>query len=794
MNKMDFDDNTELFQSFTSEGQDLLDQVEPQLIDLQDKAENDSQLDGEVLNSIFRMFHTIKGSAGFLELTNLQKVTHEAETILDLYRSGKLKPNPEHIRLLLHTCDFIRKILSNIEQYMNDKGFEIEAGEIVKNLTEAYSGKGKNTKISRKEKNTKISNSSSFETCSQPVEELSLKDDSQSDSSAATGSALILTITPEMVDQFVKESLDLLDTLEQALLDVEKTPENMEHIGISFRTLHTFKGNCGLLGYGDMEKLSHKCESLLEYMRSGEIKADIQTIRMILNIVDSLRDGVTDISKGGSGAVQGCNLLIEFLDDEIKGLTITTDIACDSGDTEKSISEDVQDLSEIEQESKSTVQIPEENEQQSDNDSPASSQTQVTKSSSPTTDGTSSTGQSAVRKDIRIDLDRVDKLLDLVGELSLASIMVIQNPDIRAISHRNFDRAAHHLDKIISEIQHVSMSLRMIPITGIFRKMIRLVHDLSFKAGKKVILKTVGEETEVDKTVADNISDPLVHIVRNSIDHGIEPPEEREKLGKNPTGTVFIEAKNEGGEVWIVVRDDGRGLNREKIIEKAISRGLINGDGSDLRDNEVFKFIFEPGFSTAEKITEISGRGVGMDVVNKNMEKLNGNVDVLSIRGVGTTITLRIPLTLATMDGMLVQVGASRYTIPLMSIHECIKPKAKEITVTMDGQEIVQVRGELLPVIRIHEIFKITPEHYELEEGHLIILQHHDQSFCIAVDRIIGQQQVVIKGLTEYLGNVRCVSGCTILGDGEVSLILDVGGLLEYASTNSFSNQVECQK
>ena len=447
MNKMDFDDNTELFQSFTSEGQDLLDQVEPQLIDLQDKAENDSQLDGEVLNSIFRMFHTIKGSAGFLELTNLQKVTHEAETILDLYRSGKLKPNPEHIRLLLHTCDFIRKILSNIEQYMNDKGFEIEAGEIVKNLTEAYSGKVQNTKVSRKEKNIKkVSNSSSFETCSQPVEELSLKDDSQSDSSAATGSALILTITPEMVDQFVKESLDLLDTLEQALLDVEKTPENMEHIGISFRTLHTFKGNCGLLGYGDMEKLSHKCESLLEYMRSGEIKADIQTIRMILNIVDSLRDGVTDISKGGSGAVQGCNLLIEFLDDEIKGLTITNDIACDSGDTEKSISEDVQDLSEIEQEPKSTVQISEENEQQSDNDSPVSSQTQVTKSTSPTTDGTSSTGQSAVRKDIRIDLDRVDKLLDLVGELSLASIMVIQNPDIRAISHRNFDRAAHHLD------------------------------------------------------------------------------------------------------------------------------------------------------------------------------------------------------------------------------------------------------------------------------------------------------------------------------------------------------------
>jgi len=789
MSDMDLNDNAELFDTFISEGHDMLDEVEPRLIELQERTESDSRIDGEVLNSIFRIFHTIKGTAGFLELDNLQKVTHEAETLLDLYRSGKVRPAPEHVRLLLRTSDFIRNILANIERYMHDRGFELEAEKIVEELSGLYKGEGK-----------KKRDSGRLLPGGGAVEE---KAEAGGENPPSPGGEveMNITITREMVEQFVKESADLLEDLENSLLAVENEPDDAEHVENSFRTLHTFKGNCGFLGFGDLEMLSHKTESLLEYMRDGVIKPDKQTVRMVLNIVDTLREGVVDVAKGGSGEVNGCGLLVEFLEDEIKeslknsGAAETSGIS-EGGEPEGGGKEEGEGnpAEEGERTGGADGIVSEENVPESRGEPEPLLQPEAEKAAQPSKMAGEDPGsQPVVRKDIRVDLEKVDKLVDLVGELALAEVMVIQNPDLQGVSHSNFDRAAHQLDKIISEIQYVSMSLRMIPIAGIFRKMIRLVHDLSYKTGKKVRLETSGEETEIDKTVADNIGDPLVHIVRNAIDHGIEPPEERGKLGKNPMGKVSIEAKHEGGEVWIVIRDDGRGLDREKILEKALARGLVNGDGSELSDEEVFRFIFEPGFSTAGRISEISGRGVGMDVVRKNMEKINGTVDVHSIPGRGTTITLRIPLTLATMEGMLVQVGRSRYTVPLMSIRECIKPEPRDITVSIDGQEIVKVRGELLPVIRLHDLFGIIPEHYELEQGHLIILQHRDQSFCIAVDRIIGQQQVVIKGLSEYIGNVRCVSGCTILGDGEVSLILDVGAIYETAASGPVREQVECR-
>jgi len=792
MSDMDLNDNAELFDTFISEGYELLDEVEPRLIELQERTESDSCVDGEVLNSIFRIFHTIKGTAGFLELSNLQKVTHEAETLLDLYRSGKVEPTPEHVRLLLRTCDFIRKILTNIEQYMHDKGFEPEAEKIVEDLAGLYRGGGEEEEKKEGEPETTAGGEGAGEN-EKSGEELPPPGDEP---------GMDMIVTKEMVEQFVKEGLDLLEELESSLLTVENEPDNREHIENSFRTLHTFKGNCGFLGFGDLERLSHKTESLLEYMRDGAIKPDKQTVRMVLNIVDTLKEGVADVADGGNGAINGCELLVEFLDDEIKaslgeGGGTKQPVSSGGGAPEEEGYDGIESAPGKEGDE---TNVPESAVRRDDVPGTSGSRdarpgSGVEKErTSPGESGGAPVSHSAVRKDIRVDLEKVDKLVDLVGELALAEDMVIQNPDLQGMSHDNFDRAAHQLDKIISEIQYVSMSLRMIPIAGIFRKMIRLVHDLSYKTGKKVRLETAGEETEIDKTVADNIGDPLVHIVRNAIDHGIETPEEREKLGKNPIGKVSIEAKHEGGEVWIVIRDDGRGLNREKILEKAVARGLVAGDGSELTDEEVFRFIFEPGFSTAGRISEISGRGVGMDVVRKNMERINGTVDIQSAPGRGTTITLRIPLTLATMEGMLVQVGASRYTIPLMSIRECIKPDPKDITVSIDGQEIVKVRGELLPVIRLHELFRITPEHYELESGHLIILQHRDQSFCVAVDRIIGQQQVVIKGLSDYIGNVRCVSGCTILGDGEVSLILDVGAIYETAANGPAREQAECRR
>ena len=366
----------------------------------------------------------------------------------------------------------------------------------------------------------------------------------------------------------------------------------------------------------------------------------------------------------------------------------------------------------------------------------------------------------------------------MVGELVIAEAMVTKSPDLAGLELEDFERSCVHLRKIVRDLQDMALSVRMIPLDGVFRKMIRLVYDLSAKSGKKVKLELSGENTEIDKILAEMIADPLVHLIRNAIDHGIETPRERLELGKPQTGRVILEAKHEGGEVWILVQDDGRGLERQKILQKAIQKKLIRGDGSQLSDAEVYELIFQPGFSTAEKVTDISGRGVGMDVVFKNIEKMKGRIDIKNQEGRGTTFALRIPLTLAIMEGMLVRVGSASYTIPLLSIRETVQPKSQWITTTMDGQEVARVRNELIPVLRLHRLHQLEPDSEQLSQGLLVIVEHQGEALGLFVDQILGEQQAVIKGLSDYIGSVPGVSGCTILGSGEVSLILDVAGLI----------------
>jgi two-component system chemotaxis sensor kinase CheA len=342
-----------------------------------------------------------------------------------------------------------------------------------------------------------------------------------------------------------------------------------------------------------------------------------------------------------------------------------------------------------------------------------------------------------------------------------------------------YNRAKHQLRRICDDLKDVAMSVRMVPLSATFRKMIRLVHDLATKSGKKIKLNLEGEATEVDKTVIEQIADPLVHIVRNSCDHGVETPEKRVAAGKDETGTVTLEGRHEGGEVWILIKDDGNGLSRERILAKAKERGLIEEDPTDWPDERVFKMIFEPGFSTAEQVTDISGRGVGMDVVRRNIEKLNGRIDISSKEGEGSTFILRIPLTLAIIDGMLVRVGNARYMIPTLSIRESLVPEKKQITITPDGREVLRLREEMLQVYRLYDLFDQKPDSEVLQDGILIVAEDSGRSFALFVDEIIGQQQTVIKGMSDYIGRARGFSGCTILGDGSVSLILDIGSLPE---------------
>jgi two-component system chemotaxis sensor kinase CheA len=387
---------------------------------------------------------------------------------------------------------------------------------------------------------------------------------------------------------------------------------------------------------------------------------------------------------------------------------------------------------------------------------------------------------------ISVSLSRLDTLMDLVGEMVIAEAMVIQNPDLRGLELDNFEKAARQLHKITFEMQDVVMSIRMVSLSASFHRMQRIVRDMCHRLNKKVRLSIVGEETEVDKNIIDQISDPLMHLVRNAIDHGIGSPKERIAAGKDEVGTITLEAKNAGNDVLIIVKDDGKGLSKAEILKRAREKGLIDKEGVELNDKEVYQLIFAPGFSTKTDVSEFSGRGVGMDVVSKNIEKVGGSVLIDSERGKGTSITFKIPLTLSIIDGMNVRVGKSYYTIPTISIRESFRPKKDDVITDPNGNEMILVRGHSYPILRLHRRFGIKDGIEEFAEGILVMIEEGDMAICLFVDELVGQQQVVVKALPSYVKVAKKgsgLAGCTLLGDGSISLILDVGGLMDNIQT-----------
>lgn len=377
---------------------------------------------------------------------------------------------------------------------------------------------------------------------------------------------------------------------------------------------------------------------------------------------------------------------------------------------------------------------------------------------------------------ITVRVDKLDKLMDLVGELVIAEAMVTQNPDIAGLELDNFSKAARQLHKINGELQDSVMALRMVPLEGTFKKMNRIVRDMTKKLGKKARLILVGESTEVDKNINEHISDPLMHIVRNSIDHGIEMPEVRVDAGKEETGTVILSAENAGGEVVLKIKDDGGGLNKEKILERARKNGIINKPEEELTDQEIYSFIFAPGFSTKEKVTEFSGRGVGMDVVVSNIKSLGGKVLVDSVPGIGSTTTIKIPLTLAIIEGMSVAVGDSSFTVPINYISRSFRPEEGEIFQDPDGAEMIMVHGSCYPVVRLYDMYDIENAVTNPTEGILLLLEAGEARFGVLADKLLGVQEIVVKPVPSYISKMvktTGISGCTLLGDGSISLILD---------------------
>lgn len=384
---------------------------------------------------------------------------------------------------------------------------------------------------------------------------------------------------------------------------------------------------------------------------------------------------------------------------------------------------------------------------------------------------------------ISVDVKKMDMLMDLIGELVISESVVLQNPDLKipGLKLDNFNKAAGQMMKISTDLQNVIMSMRMVPLTNTFQKMNRIVFDASRKLGKDVEFEMIGEHTEVDKNIIEHISDPLMHLVRNSVDHGVESNEERAKKGKKEKGKVTLSAKTESGKVWISVQDNGAGLDRAKILAKARKQGLLDytRDDASYSDKEVYQFITLPGFSTNDKVTELSGRGVGMDVVVSNLQSIGGTLEIESTPGEGSVMNMKIPLTLAIIDGIVMEVGRSSFVIETGMVKEFVGIRDNHIVKDPDGKEFVMIRGEGYPVLRIGEWYDLKGYEPDMENGMLVIVEVEKQIICLLVDKLVGKQEIVVKPIPDYIKKVKGLSGCTQLGDGSIALILDAAGLLE---------------
>ncbi len=568
----------------------------------------------------------------------------------------------------------------------------------------------------------------------------------------------------ELLREFLTESREHLDHIEHGVLVLEHRPADAETLNTVFRAFHTFKGGAGFLNLLPINRLAHVLESLLDLARQGRLRIDAPVIELILRGRDVLKQFLDAIEGQLTGTRPVATILIPtaVLKAEVQEVIDNVDVCCPGFSTSRG------DAGTKAMESPEMVWAP------------------------PPPNGAVENGAAApapaVARDcqstiVKVDTTKLDGLLDLVGEMVITQSLVGQ--DLSQVTGLNpqFARNMAQLARITKELQRVSMAMRMVPIRGVFQKMARVTRDLSAKQRKTVQLVTSGEDTELDRGVVEELNDPLLHMIRNSVDHGIETPAQRAAAGKTPAGTLTLRAYHQGGNIIVELADDGAGLNRERILNKALERGLLTA-GATPTDEEVFRFIFAAGFSTAEKVTDVSGRGVGLDVVRRNIERLRGRVDIASEPGQGTRFTITLPLTLAIIDGLVVRVGEERYILPTLSVRESLRLQPGMITRLQNRAEVVAVRGQHLPLLRLHELFGLPQTAGARNEGIGVVVQAGASARCLFVDGLLHKQEVVIKNLNDMMVHKnRFLAGATILGDGRVGLILDVSALVHLETT-----------
>ncbi|RMH11836.1 MAG: chemotaxis protein CheA [Planctomycetota bacterium] len=737
----------EILQDFLTESGELLDQLEGDLVSLES-----APTDLELINQVFRALHTIKGSASFLALTNLVELAHAAESALNAARNELVTIDRAMMDLLLEAVDVLKVQFDELRE--GKESLTAADAELIQQLSAL--GEGKAVEQSA-EASTPQSEPSAHDADGAQILPLDL-DSGKSD----------------LLDFFISDLESTLQKIEQQLEDLGHQTKATE--GFAFLSECTYE-LLRSIDFFQFEEMRSLATLFAEAAENGP-RLDAELLEQVqprLAAIASLMLEQTEGLRKGHRIVRPVEGLIDRLHGILAGEMPTGEAALEKG----SSGHDALKVDGVIQ-----PKTPE----------PASTSGQVTDTPGPSAEPAKPTSggeederrrspSAAPEQTIRVEVGRLETLMNLVGEL------VLQKNRISALSEdvesgvpvsaelaEAFEVSSGNLARITSDIQVAVMRTRMQPLDKLFGKYPRLIRDLAKKTGKQIELEVIGGETEVDKSVIEELGDPLVHLLRNSADHGLESAEERIAAGKDPTGTITLQAQHQGGHVQIQIIDDGRGLNRERIAQKAVERGLVSeSELPSLSDEEVFRFIMLPGFSTASQVSDLSGRGVGMDVVRTNIEKLKGSISVSSEAGRGTTITITIPLTVAIMPAMMVGISNEIYAIPLGSIVEIVRPEDAQYGSIVESK-VVRLRESVLPVVEANEAFGV-PEEKRLETPFAIVLEVNEKRIALMVSEVIGQQEIVVKPL-DGLGRTGPLSGATVRNDGGVSLIVDVAELV----------------
>ncbi|NLH49742.1 MAG: chemotaxis protein CheA [Myxococcales bacterium] len=710
------------------------------------------QGDAEPIAEFRRRMHTLKGEAGVIGLDDLASVCHAVE---DLLAESPL--SAEIIDRLLQTKDWISKSFDNYLQFRQP---EPPAATIVARLKSTPPEPEPAAIIPPATAPADSSDNS-------PVE-LTLPEDSEN---------------LAMLGEFLAESEDGLSQADQTLLRIESDGPDPEKINLLFRIFHSLKGVAGFLGLHAVEGLAHKTETMLNKVRQSEITLENEVLDLVFDATAMMRE-LMRLIKACLQECKSCvlgpedySLLIGKLETVAEGSAAAPAIlpAAEPGSRIGEI---------LRQEpfavAPEAIEAALERQQETGNKlgeeliaEGAATPKQVAQAlrTQNQAEATAKTGK--LRETIKVDIERVENLMEMVGELVIVESMVVHDPDLRDLRSERITKHLSQLTKITKDLQTITMSMRMVPVRDVFQKMARLVRDLSRKNGKNVALELRGEATEMDRSMVEKISDPLVHMIRNAVDHGLESVVERQAAGKDPQGRVVLAAYHEGGNIVIEIGDDGRGLNKEAILQKALKQGLVRA-GDNLADHDIYNLIFLPGFSTAQQVTAISGRGVGMDVVKRNLEAMRGRINIVSTPGRGTTFKMILPLTLAIIDGMLITCGPEEYIIPTLSIIESIQPSRDMLSTLYGRMEFINLRDSIMPLVRVSDLFHIGAAKKDPTEALIVIVESMDRRLGLMIDDVLTQQQVVIKNLASSMGDSKYFSGAAILSDGRVGLILNI--------------------